>query len=462
MMPARDETRAQLEEQRLTEEQVRALSGYGRERRLEEGEYLFDEKGVVDSFFVVIEGEVGISRLDGAEETRLLAHGPGEFTGGLAVLTGKRSIHRARAEAPTRVLEIDSEAFRRVAVERPEVADALISGLARRMRFTQRAFRQHEKLAALGKLSAGLAHELNNPAAAASRASRELGSGILSAQLAALEHDARFSPAGRQGLVGLLREAAARLDTTLDPLSLGDAEDELAAWLEDRGVEETWNLAPTLAAAGVEEGDLAGLPVPAGQLSGAVRWLAGTLELTGLAGEISASVGRISRLVGAMKEYTFMDQASSPEADVVEGIENTLTILGHKLRGVSVAREYEEGLPRVPGPGGELNEVWTNLLDNAADAVAGGGSVGVRAFREGEAVVVEVSDDGPGIPPEIRGRVFEPFFTTKEVGSGAGLGLDVARRVVAGRGGEIAVESGPEGTRFVVRLPLDVGTRNGG
>ena len=462
MMPARDETRAQLEEQRLTEEQVRALSGYGRERRLEEGEYLFDEKGVVDSFFVVIEGEVGISRLDGAEETRLLSHGPGEFTGGLAVLTGKRSIHRARAEAPTRVLEIDSEAFRRVAVEMPDVADALISGLARRMRFTQRAFRQHEKLAALGKLSAGLAHELNNPAAAAIRASRELGSGILSAQLAALEHDTRFSPAGRQGLVGLLREAAARLDTTLDPLSLGDAEDELAAWLEDRGVEEAWDLAPTLAAAGVEEGDIAGLPVPAGQLSGAVRWLAGTLELTGLAGEISASVGRISRLVGAMKEYTFMDQASSPEADVVEGIENTLTILGHKLRGVSVAREYEEGLPRVPGPGGELNEVWTNLLDNAADAVAGGGSVGVRAFREGGAVVVEVTDDGPGIPPEIRGRVFEPFFTTKEVGSGAGLGLDVARRVVVGRGGEIAVESGPEGTRFVVRLPLDVGTRNGG
>jgi len=462
MMPPPEETRAQLEEQRLTEEQVRSLSGYGRERRLEEGEYLFDEKGVVDSFFVVIEGEVGISRLDGAEETRLLAHGPGEFTGGLAVLTGKRSIHRARADASTRVLEIDSEAFRRVAVERPEVADALISGLARRMRFTQRAFRQHEKLAALGKLSAGLAHELNNPAAAASRASRELGADILSAQLAALEHDARFSAAGRQGLAALLREAAARPATTLDPLTLGDAEDELAAWLEDRGVEEAWELAPTLAAAGVGEGDLAGLPVPAGELPGAARWLAGTLELMGLAGEISASVGRISRLVGAMKEYTFMDQASSPEADVVQGIENTLTILGHKLRGVSVAREYEDGLPRVPGPGGELNQVWTNLLDNAADAVAGGGGVGVRAFRDGEAVVVEVSDDGPGIPPEIRGRVFEPFFTTKEVGSGAGLGLDVARRVVVGRGGEIAVESGPEGTRFAVRLPLDVGTRNGG
>jgi signal transduction histidine kinase len=462
MMRATEETRAELEEQRLTDEQVRALSGYGPERRLEEGEYLFDEKGVVDSFYVVIEGEVGISRLDGAQEIRLLSHGPGEFTGGLAVLTGKRSIHRARADAPTRVLEISSEAFRRVAVEQPAVADALISGLARRMRVTQRAFRQHEKLAALGKLSAGLAHELNNPAAAASRASEELGAGILTAQLDALEHDARFSPAGRKGLVDLLSEAAARPATTLDPLSLGDAEDDLAVWLEDRKVEGAWDLAPTLAAAGVGQEDLEDLPVSPGGLPGAVRWLAGTLELTGLAGEISASVGRISRLVGAMKEYTFMDRASTQEADVVQGIENTLVVLGHKLEGVSVARDFEEGLPRVPGPGGELNQVWTNLLDNAADAVAGGGNIGVQAFRDGEAVVVEVSDDGPGIPPEIRGRVFEPFFTTKEVGSGAGLGLDVVRRVVSGHGGEVTMSTGPGGTRFAVRLPLEVEEENGG
>jgi signal transduction histidine kinase len=462
MMRPPEQTRAEQEDQRLTAGQVEALVGYGTERRLGEGEILFDEKGVVDSFFVVVEGEVGISRLDGAEETRLLIHGPGEFTGGLAVLTGRRSIHRARAFSPTRVLEIGSEAFRRVAVEQPEVADVFISGLARRMRVTQRAFRQQEKLAALGKLSAGLAHELNNPAAAASRASEDLGVAILDAQLRALEHDARFSPVGREGLADLLSEVTARPAATLDPLSLGDAEDDLAAWLEDRGVEEAWDLAPVLVAAGIEEQDLKGLPVPPEEISWAVRWLAGTLELTGLAEEFSVSVGRISRLVGAMKEYTFMDRASSQEADVVQGIENTLTILGHKLKGVTVVRDYEENLPKVRGNGGELNQVWTNLLDNAADAVAAGGSIGVRAFRAGEAVVVEVSDDGPGIPPEIKGRIFEPFFTTKEVGSGAGLGLDVARRVVAGHGGGISVQTGPEGTRFAVRLPLDVGTRNGG
>ena len=462
-MRATDEARAVQEDQRLTGAQVGALFDYGRERRLEEGEYLFDENGVVDSFYVVVEGEVSISRLDGAEETRLTTHGPGEFTGGLAVLTGKRSIHRARANAPTRVIEIDAEAFRRLAVEKPELGDAFISGLAQRMRVTQRAFRQHEKLAALGKLSAGLAHELNNPAAAAGRASEELGNAILAAQLRALEHDARFSPEGRESLAALLHQITSRPASTHDPLSLSDAEDALALWLEGRGVEDAWDLAPALAAAGVGERDLEGLPASSGgELPGAVRWLAGTLELSGLTQELSVSVGRISRLVGAMKEYTYMDRATLSEVDVAQGLENTLTILGHKLRGVSVAREYEEGLPKVPGRGGELNQVWTNLLDNAADAVAGGGGIRVRAFRDGGAVVVEVEDGGTGIPPEIEGRVFEPFFTTKEVGSGSGLGLDVVRRVVAGHGGKVHLETGSRGTRFTVRLPIDVQTQNGG
>ena len=464
MMRSPGGTRAEQDEQRLTDEQIRTLSGYGRERRLEEGEFLFDERAPVDSFYVVLEGGVSISRLGDDEETPFLVHRAGEFTGGLAVLTGKRSIHRARAVVPSRVLEIDSETFRRVAAEQPEVADVFIGGLARRMRASQRALRQQEKLAALGKLSAGLAHELNNPAAAARRASEELGGAVLDAQLLALRHDERFSPETRSCLAALRREIADRPSAALDPLSLSDAEESLATWLEDRAVDGAWDLAPILAASGVEEGDMESLSRISGAagLSGPVRWLAGTLELTGLAGEISASVDRISRLVGAMKEYTFMDRASSQEADVVEGIENTLTILGHKLGGVSVEREYQEDLPRVPGPGGELNQVWTNLLDNAADAVAGGGSVWVRTFRDGDAVVVQVSDDGPGIPPGIKGRVFEPFFTTKDVGSGAGLGLDVARRIVVGRGGKIALDSGPGGTRFEVRLPLEVETRNGG
>ncbi len=207
-------------DQRLTDEQVQALAPYGTKLGLEPGDYLFDEKSVVDSFYVVLGGEIRISRLDGAEEAPLATHHPGNFTGGLAVLTGKRSIHRARAIAPSRVLEIDSETFRRVAVERPDVADVFISTLAQRMRYTQRAFRQQEKMAALGKLSAGLAHELNNPAAAARRAAYDLHDAVLEAQLLALEHDGRFSPEGRETLDGVLRETSGTGDVTLDPIAL--------------------------------------------------------------------------------------------------------------------------------------------------------------------------------------------------------------------------------------------------
>src|SRR5918995_2284981 len=241
------------EERGLTPEQVEALMPYGREFGLQTGDLLFDERSVVDSFYVVLEGEVEISRLDGAEEIPVLNHGPGEFTGGLVMLTGRTSIHRARAAAPSRILEIDSEAFRRMPVEVPDVADMFISGLARRMRYTQRAYRQQEKLAALGKLSAGLTHELNNPAAAARRASEELGGAILEAQLTAIGHDERFSADEREALVTLQRETAAGTTTLLDPLALHDIEDELAGWLEDHGVEEPWEVAPVLAAAGVDE-----------------------------------------------------------------------------------------------------------------------------------------------------------------------------------------------------------------
>jgi signal transduction histidine kinase len=455
--------RAPREEQSLTPEQVEALLPYGRELTLQTGDFLFDERSVVDSFYVVLEGEVGISRLDGAEEIPLETHRTGEFTGGLAVLTGRTSIHRARAAAPSRVLEVDSETFRRVPVELPDVADVFISGLASRMRYTQRAYRQHEKLAALGKLSAGLAHELNNPAAAARRASEELGDAVLDAQLTAIGHDERFSARQREALVALQRETAEGNAAPLDPLALGDAEDELAGWLEDHDFEEPWDVAPALAAAGVDVDRLESLTevLDDRPLAWGLGWLASTLDLVGLAGEIGTSAGRISELVGAVKEYTYMDRASLGVVDVISGLENTLTILGPRLKSVTFRREYEESLPEIPGRGGELNQVWTNLIDNAIEAVDGRGSITIRAYVEGARVVVEVVDDGPGISREALVHVFEPFYTTKEVGAGSGLGLDIVRRVVAGHGGEISVQSEPGETRFTVRLPVDT-TLNGG
>jgi signal transduction histidine kinase len=458
MRPLRDE-RA---EQGFTPEQVAVLEPYGKELRLQTGALLFDETATVDSFYVVLEGEVAISRLDGADEISLDSHRTGEFTGGLAVLTGKTSIHRARAAGPSRILEIDSETFRRVAVELPDVADIFISSLARRMRYTQRAFRQQEKLAALGKLSAGLTHELNNPAAAARRASEELGVAIPAAQFAALEHDERFSTVERQALLALQRETAAGV-VPLDPLLLSDAEEELTEWLDERGVDEPWDLAATLAAAGLEAGrlrQLAGV-LEGESLAAGVGWLSKTIELVGLADEVATSSGRISELVGAMKDYTYMDRAAVDEVDVTAGIDNTLIMLGHKLRGVSVRQEYEENLPKARGNGGELNQVWTNLIDNAADAVDGRGNITVRAYARDGRIVVEVVDDGPGIPREARGHVFEPFYTTKEVGAGTGLGLDVVRRTVAAHGGGVSVRSEPGETRFTVGLPVG-SKQNGG
>ena len=455
-------TPEQRAEQSLTPEQVAALLPYGREVRLQTGDSLFDETATVDSFYVVLEGEVGISRLDGADEIPLDTHRTGEFTGGLAVLTGKTSIHRARAAGPSRILEIDSETFRLVAVELPDVADVFISGLARRMRYTQRAFRRQEKLAALGKLSAGLAHELNNPAAAARRASEELGGAVLEAQLAALEHDRRFSADERRALIAAQRETAA--DTApLDPLLLSDAEEELVEWLGEREVEDPWDPAATLAAAGLEAArlkQLAGV-LEAGSLAAGVLWLSKTVELVELADEVAASAGRISELVGAMKDYTYMDRAAVDEVDVTAGLDNTLTILGHRLKGVTVHREYEQDLPHVQGNGGELNQVWTNLIDNAADAVDGRGNITLRAFAQDSRVVVEVVDDGPGIPRGEQGRVFEPFYTTKEVGAGTGLGLDVVRRTVVAHGGGVSVRSEPGETRFAVGLPAS-NRQNGG
>ena len=451
------------DEQSLTPEQVEALMPYGREFVLQTGDLLFDERSVVDSFYVVLEGEVEISRLDGAEEIPVLNHGPGEFTGGLVMLTGRTSIHRARATAPGRVLEIDSETFRRLPVEVPDVADMFISGLARRMRYTQRAYRQQEKLAALGKLSAGLTHELNNPAAAAKRASEELGGAILEAQLTAIGHDERFSALEREALVALQRETAAGSADVLDPLSLCDAEDELTDWLGDHGCEEPWDLAPALAEAGVDKDRLEAMAEAFDEASLAcgLEWLAGTLDLVGLAGEIETSVGRISHLVGTMKEYTYMDRAVVGEVDVISGLQNTLTILEPRLKDVSLVREYEKDLPGLPGRGGELNEVWTNLIDNAIDAVDGRGSIIVRAYVEGARVVVEVVDDGPGIPRAAQVHLFEPFYTTKDIGSGTGLGLAIVRRIVTDHAGEVFVRSEPGETCFTVRLPLH-NTQNGG
>jgi signal transduction histidine kinase len=337
------------------------------------------------------------------------------------------------------------------------VQPALEQEMRRRKRIEQ------EKMAALGKLSAGLAHELNNPAAAALRAAGRLREVLLEAQLLALEHSGRLSAAEREAMVGILSAVTMHGAVPLDPLSQSDREDEIAGWLEQKGCSEPWDLAPSLGAAGLDTArleELAALLGDSEALGSVLAWLAAALESAALSDEVGQSVGRISELVAAMKVYTSMDRVAYAETDVREGLDDTLTILNHKLKGASVERVYEEDLPNIWASAGELNQVWTNLIDNAADALGGQGRILVRASRDTDGVVVEIVDSGPGIPSEIRDRIFDPFFTTKEVGEGTGLGLDIVRRVVAGHGGVVSVAAEPGETRFTVHLPRESARHN--
>jgi signal transduction histidine kinase len=312
------------------------------------------------------------------------------------------------------------------------VGRVVLTAIAGRTSDVNAQLRQQEKMAALGKLSAGLAHELNNPAAAATRSAGQIRESLRCLQNLILERERPFTPEERQVMLELQKERLSALreeKPPLDPIAQSDLEDALTEWLEDHGIEDAWRLASPLATAGI----------------GPER--------------LDAIAARISDLVASINEYSYMDQAPQQEIDLHEGLESTLKMLSYKLRkaNVDVVREYDRALPRVCAYGSELNQVWTNLIDNAIDAMKekGQGTLTLRTGRHHEEAVVEIVDDGPGIPEPARTRIFEPFFTTKGVGEGSGLGLDIARRIVRTRHkGEIRFESRPGETTFEVRLPI--------
>lgn len=324
--------------------------------------------------------------------------------------------------------------------------------------------RQSEKLATLGRLSAGVAHELNNPAAAAQRSASYLLTAIGRLQQAQLRLDMYGLSSGQEAqLTTLLQRAAEQAATPveLDSLTRSDRQDAVEAWLAAQGVRDGWEYAPELVAMGYEETALRRLGATFGkaQLPAVVAWISATFALFALAQEISSATGRISEIVKALKSYTYMDQAPTQQVDVHEGLEGTLTILRHKLKGgIEVVRDYGADVPSVDAYGGELNQVWTNLIDNAIDAMEGKGQLTLHTRHEDEWVVVAVTDSGPGIPEAIQAKVFDPFFTTKPAGEGTGLGLNISYNIVVQKhNGRFSVHSRPGETRFEVRLPVKGG-----
>jgi len=383
------------------------------------------------------------------------------WMGAIAVMTKQPLPVRMLAETDCRAALIEPADFRRLALAQSAVHGRVMRQVAPVMARVTAVEQNRERLASLGTMAAGLAHELNNPAAAAQRAAAQLAEAIEVVGAAVgnfVESGVERSEA--ETLVALQREALAGAGgrTALDALDAADAEDALTERLEDLGVPEAWRHAEPLAAAGVDERWVDRLAEAAGPATGAaVAWVAATLAAHGLAAELQESTRRMSDLVGAVKKYTYMDRGDLVEVDLHEGLETTLKVLGHKLKhtSIEVVREYDRSLPKLSVRGSELNQVWTNLLDNAIDALGDHGTITISTRRDNTCAVIDVGDDGPGIAPENRDRVFDSFFTTKDVGAGTGLGLATARRIVIDRhDGSLTFDSEPGRTTFHVSLPI--------
>jgi signal transduction histidine kinase len=366
----------------------------------------------------------------------------------------------ARALTESRLFVIRGVDFGQAVRDWFPMAIHLLEGLFFAMRKSQQIVGQRQQLLALGSLAAGLTHELNNPAAAAVRANAALRDRVagMRHKLALLAHD-EIDHRLLELLVDVQEEAVQGIRTApqLSVLEESEREDKLADWLDQRGVSDGWNLAPVFVAAGTttEFLEKVAAGAPPEMLDGALRWLAYTLETELLLAEITDSVTRISTLVEAAKQYSHMDRAPFERSDIHAGIKSTLAMLAGKLTGLNVVKDFDRTLPPVPIYAGELNQVWTNLIDNAVQAMQGSGTLTLRTTRDDDMIRVEIGDTGPGIPPELRKRIFEPFFTTKPVGHGTGLGLDISYRIVVVRhGGDLSVQSEPGDTRFIVRLPL--------
>jgi len=450
----------------LTDDQLAVLVEHGRVEQRREGDHVLTEGDPAMDFVVLLSGTITLTRKmhgDDLEITRTDQRGV--YAGATVSFMGERANQKytasLRAVTDVELFILPADTFATSMREWFPMAVHLLEGIFLGFQRSQTIIGERERLLALGSLSAGLTHELNNPAAAAVRATA-----VLRDRVAGMRHKLALIADGRMDGRRLhelveMQEAAVKQAANapkLSALDASDAEDALADWLDDRGIAGSSEMAATLVAGGVSVAWLDSITAAVGEeiLESAIRWLTYTVDTELLMGEIDDAVGRISGLVHAAKQYSQLDRAPHQTVDVHELLDATMVMLNAKIPNtISVVKEYDRTLPPIPAYAAELNQVWTNLIDNAVSAMPDGGTLTVRTMRDGERLVVEIADTGVGIPEAVRPRIFEPFFTTKPVGEGTGLGLDISYRIVVNKHhGDIRVTSQPGDTRFRVVLPL--------
>lgn len=444
--------------QGLTDDELQQLMDNAKPVSLRAGEMLMKQGEAGDSAYVVIKGGFEIQKQSGQSLIKIDVRNPGDVLGEMALLSQAPRSASVIAIGDSEALCISQEAFMKLLSSSSSAALAVLHWVMTRLGQNDALLHQQERMAALGTLSAGLAHELNNPAAAAQRSASELNKALMRWQ--SLTHQveaAAFENNQTAWLHDFMNEAARRFESPvkLEALEKIDLVDQLQAWLEAHGVASAWEVAPALVNFGWNVEALEKLK-SAALFELSMQWLGAGCLMMSLLSETREATERVSQIVRAMKSYTYLDQAPLLEVDVHEGLESTLVILQHKLKqGVTIKREYSPNLPRIEAYASELNQVWTNIIDNASDAMNGRGEICLRTYAEDQRVIIEIVDNGPGIPENIRTRIYEPFFTTKPPGKGTGLGLHISHDIVANRHrGQLLVESKPGETKFKVVLPV--------